>query len=121
MSDEPPVDGFEAQTVSGNQSFKAPAASASLFPAYAGTAGQHAAGWLQNASFPAMAPPLKPAPSADDLEARSTLSIVFTTSSSHHTAFQLATLPAQDQLRQSLCVTFRAEATTSCRAAATAQ
>ena len=44
-----------AQQVSGNHSFTAiNAPLASLFPAYAGAAGQHAAGWLQNSSFPAM-------------------------------------------------------------------
>ena len=43
----------------------------SLFPAYAVTSSQQAAGWLQNASFIAMPAASKPAEGSTDQEARS--------------------------------------------------
>ena len=64
----------DGHQVTGNQSFKAPQASAaSLFPADAGASGPHAAGWLQNASFPAMPGQPKAAPGTEEQEARSKL------------------------------------------------
>ena len=46
-------------------------ASSTLFPAYADTGSQQAAGWLQNASFPAMPASSQPSTSSIDQEARS--------------------------------------------------
>ena len=64
----------DGHQVTGNQSFKVPQGSAaSLFPAYAGASGPHAAGWLQNASFPAMPAQSKAAPGTEEREARSKL------------------------------------------------
>ena len=64
----------DGHQVTGNQSFKVPQGSAaSLFPAYAGAGGPHAAGWLQNTSFPAMPAQPKAAPGTEEQEARSKL------------------------------------------------
>ncbi len=64
----------DGHQVIGNQSFKAPQGSAaSLFPAYAGASGPHAAGWLQNASFPAMPAQPKAPPGTEEQEAKSKL------------------------------------------------
>ncbi|DBB14987.1 hypothetical protein WJX82_009217 [Trebouxia sp. C0006] len=61
----------EGHQVTGNQSFKVPQGpAAGLFPAYAGASGPHAAGWLQNASFPAMPAQPKAAPGTEEQEAR---------------------------------------------------
>ncbi|DBA66769.1 TPA: hypothetical protein ACH3X2_001915 [Trebouxia sp. C0005] len=61
----------DGHQVTGNQSFKVPQGSAaSLFPAYAGAGGPHAAGWLQNTSFPAMPAQPKAAPGTEEQEAR---------------------------------------------------
>ena len=64
----------DGHQVTGNQSFTVPQGpAASLFPAYAGASGVHAAGWLQNASFPAMPAQPKAAPGTEEQEARSKL------------------------------------------------
>ena len=58
----------------GNESVAASAATtASLFPAYAAAMPQQAPSWLQNTSFAAATSFNKPAPTADDQEARSKL------------------------------------------------
>ena len=65
----------DGHKVTDNQSFKVPqrSAAAGLFPAYAGASGPQAAGWLQNASFPAMPAQPKAAPGTEEQEARSKL------------------------------------------------
>lgn len=64
----------DGHQVTGNQSSKVPQGSAaSLFPAYAGASGPRAAGWLQNASFPAMPAQPKAASGTEEQEARSKL------------------------------------------------
>ena len=65
----------DGHKVTDNQSFKVPqrSAAAGLFPAYAGASGPQAAGWLQNASCPAMPAQPKAAPGTEEQEARSKL------------------------------------------------
>jgi len=64
----------DGHQVTGNQNFTLPQGlAASLFPAYADASGLHAAGWLQNASFPAMPAQPKTAPGTEEQEARSKL------------------------------------------------
>ncbi len=111
----------EGHQVTGNQSFKVPQGpAAGLFPAYAGASGPHAAGWLQNASFPAMPAQPKAAPGTEEQEARSRLyklmlehfirlcptakSLVRDTVSGQVTLLQ----------HQRACLLFRAEAQASC-------
>ena len=62
------------QSHNGNASVAASAAAtASLFPAYAAAMPHQAPSWLQNTSFAAATTYNKPAPTADDQEARSKL------------------------------------------------
>ena len=87
-----------AQQVSGTQSFTAiNSPSASLFPAYAGATGQHAAGWLQNTSFPAMPAEANAAAGTESQDARrkhrSVASLVHMACIRYQSVYKTCTLP----------------------------